>query len=435
MDKSKDNGVICLAPWVHLSIGTSGVLDPCCWAKTDDKWDQEFSTTDKSEEELKFLKPTNYVIGTFPSVYEDSIKNLWNSSEFNQLRLNMLNGVKSSVCSQCYECEEKNAWSLRKNYNDTFDLQSYKVNELTNKDGSLKEFNPISFHLQLSSKCNFKCRMCNWNFSTSWAQEVKKYQNIDLSLPDINIDLILSQLDSVLENAEEINFSGGEPILCDHHYKILKKIIKNKNKKPHLIYHTNLSVIHYKKVSIFDIWKRLDNLTINVSVDGIGERGELIRSGFNWDKFISNVIELKEKVPQANIYYHATIQALNCLHIVDLHQELFNLKLIDDVNDFQILHVIEPECLSLKILPKTLKIKVSEKIKNHIKDFLIPNIENKTERSEQTLNDWISVLMYLKDENDYSKLRSEFISYTNYLDLIRNENTKETFPELCELWE
>jgi MoaA/NifB/PqqE/SkfB family radical SAM enzyme len=438
IENDKDNKAICLAPWVHLYINPSGVINPCCYSADNPGVLNDFSeylSISKDSEIYKFSELSDNICD-FGLVQNNTLRDIWNNNKFKQLRLNMIKGIKSDVCSLCYLAEEKNYNSLRLGFNEVYKDQFYRIDE-TNDDDSVDKFEPISFDLRLSNKCNFKCIMCNEEYSSSWEEEIKKYKNIDLSSNKVDADSILSQLDSCFATCKEIQFAGGEPLLMESHYKILKKIIEFKNINCNITYITNFSILNYKNTSILDIWKKLPNLSIRISIDGIGERGELIRKGFRWNNFMKNIQQLKSEIPTVPISYQFALQALNCFHVTEVQKKLFELGLLDSIDEFSILHVTTPKELSFKILPKSLKIKAKSNIKDHIKNFVIPNLSENSFRRFDHLGEWLSIISYLSEEiysSEYEKLKSKFINYIDYLDLVRNHNTRETFPELSELW-
>ena len=70
MDKDnllKHNKAFCILPWIHMHAWPDGRAMPCCIADSDQP---------------------------FGNVKENSIKEVWNSDKYKELRLAMLKGVK-----------------------------------------------------------------------------------------------------------------------------------------------------------------------------------------------------------------------------------------------------------------------------------------------------------------------------------------------------
>ena len=60
-----------------------------------------------------------------------------------------------------------------------------------------------------------------------------------------------------MTHVEEIYFAGGEPLISDHHYHIIDKLLENQIYVHTIRYNTNLSTLTYKGRNIIDIWKEL----------------------------------------------------------------------------------------------------------------------------------------------------------------------------------
>jgi len=113
--------------------------------------------------------------------------------------------------------------------------------------------------------------------------------------------------------------------------------------------------------------------------------------------------------------------------MMDTQKILVESKLLKHVDDFLFHFLWNPEILSIQILDKESKELLIKKINDHIENFLIPS------KSERSLSDYRGVINYINME-DKSHLIPLFKKYCSTLDFLRNENTKETFPELKNIW-
>jgi MoaA/NifB/PqqE/SkfB family radical SAM enzyme len=425
---------ICLAPWVHTYVYPDGTVSPCCQAIDENL---EYEPYDCGPLHKNSFEPYNC-----GSLHKNSLTEIWNSENYKKLRRDLITKGESEICNQCYKVEDSGNDSMRLFFNSNFNQHIDKI-KMTKSDGTFDKVNIVYWDFRLTNTCNFKCRMCSPLFSSSWQSEMDRNTNTDfyndfytydnekneIPLNSIDIDNFLDENNFLFDIVEEIYFAGGEPLIMEEHYKILKKIINLKKTNICITYNTNFSTIKYKNVNIFDLWSIFKNVEIGISVDGIGERGELIRSGFNWNKFVNNFYAFKDRFPDNNPQITPTIQVLNCLHICDLEKKLFELGIINNFDQFQICFLLNPDYLSVLILPDFLKHQVCKKVDDHIKYFLIPN-----NVSEKHLELWESFKKFIWSE-DHQHLIPKFLKYTEGLDIIRNENTKETFPELSELWQ
>ena len=79
-----------------------------------------------------------------------------NSPKMNQLRNDMLSGIKNKECTKCYQHEEQSLMSSRNMLNSRYKEYYNEVIENTNTDGSLSEFKMRYFDIRFNNICNFK---------------------------------------------------------------------------------------------------------------------------------------------------------------------------------------------------------------------------------------------------------------------------------------
>lgn len=387
------NDSFCIAPWVHTHVEPTGVVTPCCLI-TDPKY-------------------------SYGSLNKNSLEEIWNSDEIKSMRLDMLNGVRRPECAECHVCESLNQSSYRKELNEEFSHHLNFVNQ-TGEDGSVDKFNVIYWDFRFSNVCNFKCRTCYEGNSSSWAKENNKSPII------IGIDDELCE--DLYPIVEKIYFAGGEPLIMDSHYKVLDKLIEYKRFDVKLIYTTNFSTLYYKDKCVLDYWERFPNLTVSASMDSLGKRGELIRDGLNWNTFIDNVSIFHERFPDRSKQFGiiCTLQILNSFDSIDLHKKLYEDGIIKSLDNFQLNFLFEPSYLSVNCLPNTVKIDLIKKIKDHIQNYLKPR--------DADISHFVSYAKFLTEESKTDELE-DFVREIKYIDTIRNQDTRKTFPEFEEsIW-
>ena len=393
----EDSKTFCMFPWIHLSVQPDKEVLPCCNASS---------------------------LGLY---YEEtSLNELWNSKEIKNLRVNMLNGVESSTCEYCYVTERVGQKSPRQIINEKYN-HHLNIVKSTKNDGEVDKLNLVYWDFRFSNICNFKCRMCGPISSTSWYEDYRKLTGKNHNSGKTSNINVLDELDPLFDIVEEIYFAGGEPLILDEHYYILNKLIElNKTNIP-IVYSTNLSILKYKDNNILDIWKNFEDISLGISLDGSGKRGELIRNGMKWNTFLENLTTVKRNVPKVKCLIAFTTQALNCFDMMNTQKLLFDFGLLNSVDDFIFQFLETPEILSMQILDNNTKKILCNKIEDHIQNFLIPS------GSVKSLSDYKSMIEYLNLE-DKSYLIPQFIKYCSSLDFFRNEDTEKTFPELKNLW-
>jgi organic radical activating enzyme len=210
-------------------------------------------------------------------------------------RLNSINSYQSNTCDNCNF--QENA-ALRKTFRDhSFD---WVPNDAELGDASYLE-------IQIDNTCNGGCIICGPWHSSYWQSELKQF----ISKPALDpVDQILRHID--IQKTKKILFLGGEPFLSAIDARILP-LIKN----PQLVklqYTTNGSI--YRSTRHIDLWSKFQDVVINFSLDGIGDRFDYIRHPLKWNAVEKNVIRMLKELPGnvrftvnhtvniLNLYYH-----------------------------------------------------------------------------------------------------------------------------------
>lgn len=420
-----ENKTFCMAPWVHMNIAPNGDVYPCCLMPICDI-EKDVSDNGIGESTLEAIAsecngtPRDFRMG---SLMDESLKEIWNNENMRELRRNMMAGEKSSYCTACYKEEEIGHGSPRQIFNTKY-ANNFKYVKETKEDGTFERFNVVYWDFRLNNICNFKCRMCGPGYSSSWEQEMRKHFNIEGEYPKIDVDMVRQDIEPLYDIVEEIYFAGGEPLISDHHYEVLNKLIeKFRNRKVRIAYNTNFSTLKYKDHDVLKLWERFPDLHLSISFDGTEKRGELIRKGFDWQKFLDNFKKFRNRFPNKNVSINFVIQALNCFHSMDAQKELYLRGIISSWDDFNLCLLHTPEYLSVTVLDAESRKLLGEKIQYHIKNYLVPA------KAHNSIKQYMSILKLLSTEKK-EHLLPVFRSYISTLDIIRNENSLEVFPEL-----
>lgn len=196
------------------------------------------------------------------------------------------NGIKIPECSLCWETEDKGFTSVRQSGNDCSD--TYDGDGITALD------------IRLHSKCNLACNMCAPGFSTLWAK--LKQKDVSNVIPQESVDFALS----VSHNLRRLSMQGGEPFYGDEYVEFVDSLPNKQN--------VALDVFSNMITIDSDVIKRwsdeLEMITINASVDGIGDIYEDIRWPTTWKKFERNAISIYKILNQRLMFFY-TIQAKN----------------------------------------------------------------------------------------------------------------------------
>lgn len=373
----------CAKLWEHLYIGPDGNTNPCC-------------ISDKR----------------FPTGNIDNI-----NVNANIIKQHMINGYRVRACSKCYENENSGIKSERQPCDYTLTDQN----------------NIISMDIRINNLCNFKCRMCSEEYSSSIQAETVEMYGKDAILGHQQFKLTRDNLAQrysnfnkikpyINKNLKSIYFAGGEPLLVDEHYQILDHLLSIEHTTTAIKYNTNLSQLNYKSKSVIDYWNQFENVTVGASIDASGSVAKYIRHGTIWNDIEHNISNIKNNSPATKLKIFSTVGFLNIENLIELQQYYLNSKIFN-VDDLSMSILTHPMFLSVSALPAHHKKRLGCKIKHQIK-FL---------GNSKLASEWHSVLQYMTN-NDHSYALSEFRQRMQTLDKHRSESFVKVFPQFADLY-
>jgi radical SAM protein with 4Fe4S-binding SPASM domain len=401
-DDIQKSKYFCILPWIHLHIQPDSNVQPCCISEYGDH---------------------------FGNLKENSIEEVWNNKKYNKMRRLMIEDRPHYGCSTCYELESNGIASSRINSNIRH-RNSFDLLHKTLPDGKMKQLEMRYFDVRFSNICNFKCRGCNPESSTSWYSDWIKLTDAHDKKKRVNhIEAnTWKDLEDYIEDIEVAYFAGGEPLLMEEHYLTLQKMIDKNMTHVHLMYTTNLSQLQFGKYDLIELWSHFKSAFISISIDDTGTRGEYFRSGSNWKQTLENIKFISNKFPHFGININCTISLFNIHRIPEIHNFLFENNFIN-ATSFIFNNLMYPEDYRTQVLPHDHKTFVEKKLKDYIK-FLKAT---KPEHNWSDLNFKINQQIEFMFSKDLSNLLHSFQYKTNKLDELRNESFTEVYPELKEL--
>ena len=397
------NKSFCMLPWIHLHAYPDGRAYPCCFS----------------------FDP--YPVG---DLNKQSLKEVWEGDKMKQLRKNMLKGVTSRECVKCYEQEESGFFSLRLSSNKHFG-HNISLVENTTPEGDA-DFMIKYWDIRFSNLCNMACRSCGTWFSSNWYEDHIKITGSPPNHAKIikvgrSTNDIWQQMLPQFEYVEQIYFAGGEPLIMEEHYRILKELDKRKMYHVRLIYNTNFSKLKFKDLDVLELWNKFDSVSVGASLDAEGKRGEFMRKGTVWKDTVANRKKMLEVCPQVDFYISSTVGLINALHIVDFHRNWVDQGLLKP-QDFNFNLLQYPFWQRIDLLPNSYKQKVKEKYEKHL-EWLRP--QDHLTRATKGFESGLDYMMRRDNFNHFHKFKDGM----QKLDAIRDENILEVFPELKELYE
>jgi len=390
------SNTFCSLPWLHTIISFTGHVFNCCNTQ----------------------KPGNHIGNIKKEKYEDIV----NSERMRKLRVQLLNGEKPDICERCFRQEELNIQSMRMGFTEYFnDVMNYDIAvKNTSSDGYYPDFFPYYLEVQLSNKCNFRCRSCFPLSSTGWNHDAdllnKPSGNFYRSYPFYRLQNI-HELVPDLDKVRFLRFMGGEPLIHPEHYKLLEYMIEHDYAKNiELSYNSNFSHLTYHKWDVLKLWKNFKYVFYKASLDDSYERGEYIRKGQDWKKIVYNRKRMLKISPEVAFQFYSVISVFSIWHVPEFVKEWLDLDMIDD-HGFHHIILEEPEWLKIQILPNEFK----DKIKKKYRKFKFPPYIQKQ---------MYQIIGHLYLEDLYEELFPKFKEMTTMIDKVRDESYLDIFEEL-----
>lgn len=387
-------------PWINTHVTTDGTIAPCC----------EFD-------------------GDIGTLSDMTLNEAWTGDELREIRRKFADGKKVKGCWKCFDREASEGHSMRLEKNRNF--SQWHETLLQNDDlMNAAPAHAIAMDLRFSNLCNFKCRSCWHGASSKWFTDGKAIGVTAGNKAEIrsfdSISEVVRQIGPGMDDLEEIYFAGGEPLIMEEHYALLRLLHDRGHEHIKLSYNTNLSVTRFAGQSIFDLWAKFENLDITASIDAAGARGAYVRSGFSWDTFVKNVHELRSKCPHARLRFGITVSALNIQTFTDLLRALEN-NCGAKPADFHLHSLQDPTHYRTQVLPADMKQTAGTRIEAYISE------RTEGHDSADDFDDFIAaargITAYMHAQDLSGKLPDlKFI--TDQLDALRSENISDVLPEL-----
>jgi len=384
MGSDKVGKYFCVAPWTHTYVSPQGERRLCCASREEASFQKQY--IDSGDKQGEF-SPT-------------SLEEHWNSEYMKDIRKRILAGEKISQCDVCNN-QILNLHTY-KNYF-TKILFPHKIEDIiasTREDG-YTTMGPISYDYRISNLCNFKCRMCGEQLSSTWEAEVVKHNMVDYEtqkwlepntrkkISVFQKEVLEPELQAAVDKGlvEELYWVGGEPLMYDIHWTIMQQLVdEGKSKDVVARYNTNLSRVKYKDYNLYEMLDTFKKVNIMASIDGVGDVGEYIRTGLNWEEWLSNFkqgIFLNKKYGDNGIVFDITLTTpgfFDLKKMFDVVTELNVIALCKITFAFEPSVVMSPMCLPRNIL--------NEQIYDLL-DYMKPRITPKTKILQETLENML----------------------------------------------
>jgi MoaA/NifB/PqqE/SkfB family radical SAM enzyme len=291
--KLKESSTFCIIPFIHIYGSAGGDLVPCCEA-------QEIPLNNPGE----------------------SAEESWNNDKYRELRRALSCGERPERCNVCWHNEDSGIVSNRQQWEkDNWNMFAEEVS--VNEDYSVNN-KPLWLELKVSNFCNLKCIMCSTHSSYKRVADldiISKYTKDGYEtrlLRPTDLFDSLNEWPELWDTVKVLQFTGGEPIINEEHYKLLAGIPDEIKANIKLRYASNLSYIKFKQYDLVDIWSKFKHVNIKVSMDGIEDVYNYIRQDGDWDNVYANMLALNS-VSNVDLAIGITVQSHNVYQMPEFY--------------------------------------------------------------------------------------------------------------------
>jgi len=369
----------CYSPWSNIDISPQGDLTPCCKFQMS-KYDESFNVQTQTLPEY------------FGSAFLAEIK-----QEFSQAQW-------PRGCERCRIEEENNIASKRQ-----LDYERWQQHyQLYDLDSS----KCITASIAFGNTCNLKCITCSPYSSSKWHQEHLKIHNVNIGPVKFYRSDFVEKFIEQSPDIVHLDIPGGEPFLSgvQEQKRLLNHYITTGQAK-HISLHYTTNVTLFPDQEWWDIWHHFDNVDIQLSIDGVGDRYEYIRYPAKWAEVVDNTARYLER-HQGNIQLSVshTVSAYNIYYLDEFFTWCKHIGLPDPWMG----RVHNPMHMRPTVWPTA--------VRNHIAEHLQSS-------SYEHVRTWAQLLQSQDDSDKFDKFKTYLLQHDQY----RGLNFAETFQELSEL--
>lgn len=385
----QENTTLCHFPFDSMMANTNGIITTCCWG------------------EPIINKETGmpYTRDKF------TLEQVFHSKEMQQLRTDLVSGIKNSNCRKCWRAEEEGRSSMR--------LQEIRTEgEFENNQTPQIE----NIFLSLGNQCNLKCRTCGPDNSSTWIKEYydtneflhnqtfSEYQKAVIFLEEDSSKFVDSIIKENIPNAKELIITGGEPLMMKNVWRLLDNTVEQGYaKNMALSFHTNCTFWNNKAEETISKFKEVE---ISLSIDGIDKQFEYMRHPAKWDHVLPNI----EKIINMQSKHSGLAVSITCA------VSSYNVWYLNEVFEFadskgisvnaHLLHT--PDFMSIRHIPKNIANDIIQRLSS---------VATHQEEAKKVI-DYMNVPAV-----DSQRMWNKFLEDLDIKDRYRGESFRDTFSE------
>ena len=275
----------CLAPWTHTYLSPQSERRLCCASREPAQNFKQYIDSDPGS----------------GSYQPSTLAEHWNSDHMRSVRRRMMAGETLPECEVC-NLKLLNTSVYRDYFNNMFGHLREELMRETDIEGYHNGL-PVSYDYRITNVCSFTCRMCGPMLSSAWEAEERHHNpqfetNNPWAVGDnrkairkFQKEVAVEELWSAIKERriKEIYWVGGEPLDWPEHWEMMLYMVKHDIAKDvYVRYNTNLSRTVYNGIDIYELLPAFRDWQICASLDGTYSIGEYIRTGLDYDNWMSS---------------------------------------------------------------------------------------------------------------------------------------------------
>lgn len=351
-----------------------------------------------------------------------------NTKHKKQMRQMMLNGERPRECEYCWKVEDIGKNNVSDRVFKTIIYSDDAIKETKDKPWD-HDVNLKTFEISFDRVCNLACSYCNASFSSTWANDIKRfgpYQNLvsdgagafqqdgswaqpykdDTENPYINA--FWEWWDNGLaESLEELRITGGEPLMSSNTWKLFDWFEKQ-NTDMRFAVNSNLIAKDEIIDRLIEKSKNVKKFHLYTSCESMGKHAEYIRDGLDFTVWYKNISRVANEANIQGLHIMMTINSLCLFSITEFLDEVLEMKRTFKVKPTVSLNLLRfPSFQSPLALP------------DHIKEHLHTHIVS-----------WYNTVKFLPEWHEHEKASIERL--IDYLETVDAPHRRTSDKEL--LW-
>ena len=368
----------CYSPWSNIDVSPQGDLTPCCKFQMS-KYDESFN------------------------VQKQTLPKYYGSAFLAEIKQEFVQGQWPRGCERCRIEEENNIASKRQldyerwqHHYQQYDFDSGKC---------------ITASIAFGNTCNLKCITCSPYSSSKWHQEHLKIHNVNIGPVKFYRSDFVEKFIDQSPDIVHLDIPGGEPFLSgvQEQKRLLNHYIATGQAK-HISLHYTTNVTLFPDPEWWDIWQNFENVDIQLSIDGVGDRYEYIRYPATWTEVVDNTARYLERhKDNIQLSVSHTVSAYNIYYLDEFFTWCNHIGLPTP----WLGRVHNPMHMRPTVWPTPVRNYIAEHLKFS---------------SYEHVRTWAQLLQSQDDSDKFDKFKTYLLQHDQY----RGLNFAETFQELSE---